>query len=133
MIDIESDVYSAVASVLREKYSGIFTSGEYTDSPAKFPAVTIIEADNAVFNSMRTTNIENAVTVMYEISVYTNSVGYKKSDAKDIMETADEVMLKLGFTRVSLSPVSNLQEATIYRLVARYSAIVDKDLWIYQS
>lgn len=133
MIDIESDVYSAVATVLRDKYSGIFTSGEYTDSPARFPAVTITESDNAVLTSMRTTNIENAVTVMYEISVYTNSVGYKKSDAKDIMETVDEVMLGLGFTRVSLFPVQNLQDATIYRLVARYNAVVDKDLWIYQS
>lgn len=133
MIDIESDVYSAVASVLREKFPGVFTSGEFIDTPARFPAVTIMESDNSVYQPMRTTRIENAASVMYEISVFTNSVGYKKSEARDIMEAADGEMERLGFTRISMNPVSNLQDATIYRLVARYQAVVDRDLWIYQN
>lgn len=133
MIDIESDVYSAVASTLREKFQGIFTSGEFTDAPARFPAVTIVESDNSIYQAMRTTKIENAATVMYEISVFTNSVGYKKLEARDIMVAADEEMERLGFTRISMNPVANLQDATIYRIVARYQAIVDRDLWIYQS
>lgn len=132
IIDVESIVFSTVASVLREKYD-IFVSGEFTDLPAKFPAVTIVESDNSIVQRMRTTNIENAVNVMYETNVYTNTVGYKKSEAKDIMETVDDEFTKLGFARTMCNPVANLQDATIYRIVARYEATVDKDLWVYRT
>lgn len=133
MIDIESDVYAAVSAALKAEFPGIWTSGEDADLPARFPAVTIVEQDNAVKQSMRTLTIENAVDVMYEVNVYSNMVGYRKSEAKEIMAVVDREMSQLGLTRTMKNPVSNLQDATIYRIVARYKAAVDKDLWIYQS
>lgn len=132
MIDPENIIFSTVATALRDKYD-VFVSGEYTDLPAKFPAVTIVQIDNAVVQRMRTTNIENAVNVAMEVNVYTNTVGYKKSEAKDIMETVDDEFTKLGFARMMCNPVANLQDATIYRMVARYEATVDKDLWVYRT
>lgn len=132
MIDPENIIFSTVATALRDKYD-VFVSGEYTDLPAKFPAVTIVQIDNAIVQRMRTTNIENAVSVSMEVNVYTNTVGYKKSEAKDIMETVDDEFTKLGFARTMCNPVANLQDATIYRIVARYEATVDKDLWVYRT
>lgn len=132
MIDPENIIFSTVATALRDKYD-VFVSGEYTDLPAKFPAVTIVQIDNAIVQRMRTTNIENAVSVAMEVNVYTNTVGYKKSEAKDIMETVDEEFTKLGFARTMCNPVSNLQDATIYRIVARYQASVDKNFYIYRA
>lgn len=133
MIDVENIVFSTIATALREKYEGIFVSGEFTDLPAKFPAVTIVESDNSIVQRMRTTNIENAIAVMYEVNIYTNTVGYKKSEAKDILQTIDTEFTEMGFARISCTPVSNLQDATIYRIVARYQATVDKDLWVYRA
>ena len=135
MIDIESFLFSRIAGVLRTSYEGIFVSGEYVDSPTKFPTVTIIESDNSVLQKMMTIapNLENAVSLMYEVNVYTNSVGYKKSEAKDIMETIDNEFSKMGFTRTMCNPVSNLQDATIYRIVARYEGVADKDFRIYTN
>lgn len=135
MIDIETAVFSKIASVLRETYEGIFVGGEYTDTPARFPAVTIVENDNSVLQSMTTyaPYIENAVNVAYEINVYTNTIGYKKSEAKDIMQTVDDEFAKLGFTRTMCNPISNLQDATIYRLVARYEGVVDTSYRIYTN
>ena len=75
MIDVESLIFSQVAEALRVAFPGIFVSGEYVDTPAKFPAVTIVESDNAIVQRMRTANIENAATLMYEVNVYTNTVG----------------------------------------------------------
>lgn len=132
MIDPENIIFSTVATALRDKYD-VFVSGEYTDLPAKFPAVTIVQIDNAIVQRMRTANIENAVSVAMEVNVYTNTVGYKKSEAKDIMETVDDEFTKLGFARTMCNPVANLQDATIYRMVARYEATVDKDLWVYRT
>ena len=133
MIDIESEVFNAVASELREQVDGIFVRSEYIDTPSRFPAVTIIETSNTVVERMRTTNIENAARVMYEVNIYTNLVGYKKSQAKTILNIVDHVFSELGFTRVLMNPIANLSDATIYRIVARYEAIVDNDLMIYQS
>ena len=108
-------------------------SGEYTDVPAKFPAVTIVEEDNSIVQRMRTTNIENAVNLMYSANVYTNTVGYKKSEAKEIMSVIDDEFSKMGFARTMCNPVANLQDATIYRMTARYEAAIDKDLWVYRT
>lgn len=133
MIDAENQIFSIVAGTLRSEFPGIFVSGEFTALPAKFPAVTIEESDNTVVQRMRTTNIENAVNVMYEVNIYTNTVGNKKSEAKRIFKTVDTEFDKLGFERILCNPISNLSDATIYRIVARYRAAIDKDYWVYRT
>lgn len=133
MIDIESTLFSDIADDLRLKYPGIFVAGEATTSPASFPAVTIVEADNSVYQRMRTDRIENAVRLMYEINIYSNKIGYKKSEAKDIQETIDGEFSRLGFTRTACGPVDNLQDAGIYRILVRYEAIADRNYMIYQN
>ena len=134
MIDVESFLFNQIAGILRFQYN-VYVSGEYVDSPAKFPAVTIVEINNGVYQKMRTAapNLENAVSLTYEVNVYTNSIGYKKSEAKKILETIDNEFSNMGFTRTMCNPVSNLQDATIYRIVARYEGIVDKNFRIYTN
>lgn len=129
MISPENFVFDSVADVLREQYGGIYVAGEYIDVPARFPAVTIQEASNIVLERMMTDNIENASTVMYEVNVYSNLVGYKKLEAKRIMDTIDQVFSSLGFVRTMCNPEPNLQDASIYRIFARYRGI-DKPEYI---
>lgn len=130
IIDIETMVFSKVAGALRARYTesdgspAIFVSGEYIDVPARFPAVTIVENSNAVLRRMSTTRIENAASVMYEVNVYSNAIGYKKSKAKEILSVIDAEFSAIGFTRTMAYPVANLQDATIYRITARYEGTV---------
>ena len=124
MIDIENDVFDTVATALRAAHNGIFVAGEYIDAPSSFPAVTIVESDNRVLERMRTINIENAVSVMYEANIYSNKVNGKKAEAKAIADTLDAAFEQSGFTRTMRSQVSNLNDATIYRIVCRYEAVV---------
>lgn len=109
--------------MLRGKYLDIWVSGENEAVPAQFPAVTIVEADNSVYAKMRTTKIENSVRLMYEVNVYTNTIGYKKSEAQGIMTDIDSEFELMGFTRTMMSPTPNLQDSTIYRLFARYEGV----------
>lgn len=134
MIDVESFLFNQIAGILRFQYN-VYVSGEYVDSPAKFPAVTIVEINNGLYQKMRTAapNLENAVSLTYEVNVYTNSIGYKKSEAKKILETIDNEFSNMGFTRTMCNPVSNLQDATIYRIVARYEGIADRNFRIYTN
>ena len=133
MIDLENDIFSAVAAVLRAAFPNIYVVGEYVPTPPRFPAVSIVEADNRVVTRMRTRDIENAVAVMYEVNIYSNKASGKKSEAQAIAATLDEKFAEIGFTRTMKEQVPNLNDATIYRIVCRYEAIVDKDLWIYHN
>lgn len=133
MIDIEFDIFDAVADRLREQYPGILVVGDVSFSPARFPAVSIVETGNSVVQNMRTSNIENAALLMYEVNIYSNKTGYNKIEAKEILSTVDSVFAGLGFTRTYSNPVQNLEDRSVFRIVTRYEAVVDKELWIYQS
>ena len=127
MVNIEEKVFSTVATALRDEYgtANIFVAGEYTETPSKFPAVTLTESSNTVITNRRTAqSIENGVAVLYEVNVYSNKTKGKKSEAKEIMALIDEQMSNMGFTRTFLNPIPNVVDATIYRIVARYTAAV---------
>lgn len=128
MIDIESQVFNKVAAKVRAVYPGIYMTGEYNRTPPKFPAVSIEEKDNQVWRKSRDTiEIENEAELMYEVNVYSNKVPGKKLEAKAIAQTVDEAMKSLGFTRRAMTPIPNLEDATVYRIVMRYRAIVGRD------
>ena len=133
MIDIESEIFDIISKKVRGMYKSIFMTGEYVKSPPSFPCVSIIEMDNQIYRNTRTSNyIENHSQVMYEVNVYSNKTSGKKSEAKKILSIIDTVFEKLGFTRIMVSPVPNEQDATIYRIVARYRAIISKEKVIYR-
>jgi len=125
MIDIENLVYDTLAKALRNAHSGIFVKGEYIAVPDKFPCVTIEMKENTVDKNFRSSSaVENIARTMFEINVYSNLEGKKKDEAKSIMATVDSNMTTYGFTRTMYSPIPNLNDATIYRLTARYEASI---------
>lgn len=125
MISYETFIYSRVVGALRETYPGITAySAAPENTPAAFPAVSIVETDNAVYRKTLARVIENASRVTYEVNVYSNTVGTKKSEAKDILEAVDAQFAALGFVRTMCNPVPNLQDPTIYRLIARYEGVI---------
>ena len=126
MIDIESKVYTPIAEQLREKYPGIDVAGEYINAPPKFPHASIVEQDNYTTQArLDSSQKERYATVMYEVNVYSDKAGKKKTVCREIMGVIDEMLYKLNFTRISMSPVPNMENGTIYRLVARYKAETD--------
>lgn len=126
MIDIERQIYTPIADALRKQFKGISVSGEYVNAPPKFPYVSIVEQDNYMSaNRLDSSEREKFSTLMYEVNVYSDKAGSKKSVCREIMGAVDEMLYKRNFTRISLSPVPNLENGTIYRLVARYRAETD--------
>ena len=133
MIDIENDIFNTVASVVRAKHPDVYMVGEYVKTPPRFPSVSLVEMDNQSYQSTEDSGgSENHVSVMYEINVYSNKTVGKKSECKTIAALIDEQMLALGFARTMLQPIPNLDDATIYRMVGRYSAIISKNKVIYR-
>lgn len=133
MIDIETDVFNTVSTNVREEYPDIFMSGEYVKAPPSFPAISLVEMDNTpVVSTQTSSDGENHVTVMYEVNVYSNKKTRKKSECKKILSLIDNQMQYLGFTRIMLQPIPNMDDATIYRMVARYKAVISKNKTIYR-
>lgn len=126
MIDIESQVFTPLAEDLRAAFPGITVSGEYVRAPSSFPFVSIVEEDNFMTAArMDTGDAERFSGLMYEVNVYSNKSVGKKSECKEIIALIDALLYKLNFTRISLAPVPNLENASIYRMTARYRAETD--------
>lgn len=133
MIDLESPLLTEIATVLRSTYKGITVYGEYVPAPAGFPSVSFVEMDNATYLPARTNRpVEQYAEVMYEVNVYSNLTRGKKNQAKAIMDTIDTLLQQYGFERITVKPIQNMNDATIYRMVGRYRAVVSDDLTIYR-
>lgn len=133
MINIENDIFNRVSKKVRAEFPDIYMTGEYVKSPPSFPATSLVEMDNTVYDITRTSSDnENHVTVMYEVNTYSNKTKGKKSECKAIAALIDTEMISLGFTRTMLQPIPNMDDATIYRMTARYTAIVSKNKTIYR-
>ena len=133
MINIENEIFNIVSTKVRDEFPNIYISGEYVKSPPSFPATSLVEMDNTAYTSTQTScENENHVSLMYEVNTYSNKVKGKKSECKEIMTLIDKEMAALGFTRTMLQPIPNMDDATIYRMTARYKAVVSKDKTIFR-
>lgn len=133
MIDVENKIYNAVRESVIDQYPDVFMVGEYVQAPSSFPCVSFVEVYNSV-NKDSSTNeeIENHAIITYEANVYSNKIRGKKAQCRDILRVIDDKMSKLGFTRNFSQSVPNIADATIYRMYARYQAIVDNNDTIYR-
>lgn len=133
MIDVESEIYDAIAIATKAQFPNVFISGVYDKTPPSFPYVSLIEADNASYrNTQSSSEMENHAELMYELNVFSNKTNGKKSECRKIAAYIDTLMLRFGFTRTMLNPIPNMEDATIYRIVGRYTAIISKDKKIYR-
>lgn len=126
MIDIENELYTRIAQRLRNEFDSIHISGEYVREPAKFPHVTIVQQDNSSYEPTMTYEEVHSL-LMFEVNVYSNKLSGKKTECKQIMKIINEEFMSMGFRRTVLRPIPNLYDATIYRMVARYTGVVSKD------
>lgn len=138
MIDIENDVINMVAVAVRNFNTTVLVTSEHEPAQLSMPAVTVMEIDNTIVQRMRTTKIENADRVVYQINVYSDKANGRKAEAKSLMALVDNAMLNAGFTRIMMNQIPNLVDSRVYRIVARYSAVVGPgsqrdSYWIYQS
>ena len=133
MIDCENEVFSKVAESVRKAYPSVFISGEYVRTPSKFPFVSLIEMSNTAYDRTQTSgSLENHASLMYEVNVYSNKTSGKKSECKAIASLIDDELATLGFSRTMLQPIPNMDDATIYRMTGRYTAVISKDKKLYR-
>lgn len=133
MIDMESEIFSDLADTVRAVYPNAFVTGEYVKSPTSFPCISIVEISNAVYRNSSTNCVEeNHAAVTYEVNVYSNKKSGKKAECRKIFNLIDQRLAQIGFTRRMLEPIPNVEDATIYRMLGRYRAVIGADHTIYR-
>ena len=133
MINIETEIFDIVAKAVRTAFPGAYVVGEYVKSPPRFPSVSIVEIDNTAYDRTQTSgSLENHADVTYEVNIYSNKISGKKSECKVIATLIDNELAALGLSRTMLQPIPNMDDATIYRMVGRYKAVVSKDKKVFR-
>ncbi|MBE6784139.1 MAG: hypothetical protein E7536_09040 [Ruminococcaceae bacterium] len=132
MIDIESEVFTNIETDVLTSFPKAEVRSEEILVPSSFPCATIVEADNHVFDSTQdSSGDENHAVLMYEVNVYSNKASGKKTECKAVFQIIDTRFSKMGFTRKSMVPQTT-NNGTVYRIIARYQAVVSKEKVIYR-
>jgi hypothetical protein len=121
VIDKEKEVFTAVATRLREKHPQIYVVGtELTSTPPRFPAVSIVQTNNAIKTEHSTfDSLENVVREDYKAEVFSNLEKGKETETKEITNDISDVFCELGYERTFCEPIAN-GDPTISRRISRY-------------
>ncbi len=131
MINNASEIFTRLTTALQNADSSVKTSSVYTNSPSSYPFVSIELIENSIYErGVDSGDMENFANISYEINVYARG-DTKMSDCYKLLGVADNFMKSIGFARIILTPMQD-QNETQYRLVARYEAVVGKDLKVYR-
>lgn len=126
MIDFNNEIFTTVATAVRDKHITTTVTGEYTRRPSKFPAVTLDETANIMVDRLEdSSNEERYAGVTYRLQVFSNKQNGKKAEARAIFATADAEMRRMGFRRVSYLTTPETYSSTIYEIRATYEGVID--------
>ena len=133
MINVENEIFNIIAKAVRTAYPGAYVVGEYVKSPSRFPCVSIVEMDNRAYDKTQSSSsLENHADITYEVNIYSNKTSGKKSECRAIASLIDDEFATLGFSRTMLQPITNVEDATIYRILGRYMGVVSKDKKVFR-
>ncbi len=132
MIDAEELIFTKVAATFSAAYPDGSVYGEAVEVPDGFPCLTLVEIDNVAYQPSQDLNsLEHHATITYEINVYSNKTEGEKQECKAVMALIDEQMQKMGFTRLLCNQIKTA-DPKIYRMTARYRAVISEDYRIYR-
>lgn len=125
MVDIENEVFNRVAQALRKEFTGIQVYSERIAAMSSFPAVILIEDENA--RPQGTLSLSNdpqlSADLMYTAEIYSNLTSGKKSEAKRIREVVAREMNAMGFNQTYSNPTDNV-DRTIFRYTLRFTKTI---------
>ena len=133
MLDYNNEIFTNVATAVRDNHAGATVTGEYTRMPSKFPAVTLDETQNVMVGWLEdSSNKEQFAGVTYRLQVFSNKQSGKKAEARAIFATADAEMRRMGFRRVTYTTTPEIYDSTVYEISATYEAVVSATGYVYK-
>lgn len=135
MIDVfafEQELQTIVFTAVLTEYSDCVITNATIAAPSKFPCLGVVLSDNGTTQSMRDSSGEDKFhDITLRVDVWSNKVNGKQGEAEGIMNEVRSVLLSHNFRQVNCRPTSDINNATVYRLTAEFTATVDSDNNIY--
>lgn len=132
MIDEQIELYDEIARSILAEFPNAYVSGEHVISPPMFPAVFVEQVSSVELDSGRDSSLEeNFNTITWTVNVYSNSESNAKQECEAILQLVDGRMRLRNMRRITARPVDNAADPSIYRLVGRYTGVIDKNGNLY--
>lgn len=131
MIDHSLEIFNMVSENLRFLYKGVQVVGEYVETPAKFPTVTIDEIQNVPVH-MDSAKEHKYASVTYRTQVFCNGEGKRKS-ARAIFDCLDQVLMDIGLVRKTYTTTPAIYNSEVYCITATFEGVIDADGMIYRN
>lgn len=132
VFEIEQEIQTLIFNAVLTDYKNCVITNATIAAPSNFPCLGVVLSDNGTTQSMRDSSGEdNYHDITIRVDVWSNKTNGKQAEAEGIMNTVRGVVLPLNFRQVSCRPTSDINNATVYRLTAEFTATVDADNNIY--
>lgn len=132
ILDYANEVFTTVATAVRNAHPGTTVIGEYARRPTSFPTVTVEEISNVMVDYLEdSSNEERYAGVTYRVQVFSNKQSGKRVEARTIFATADAELRRLGFRRVTYTTTPEIYESTIYCVTVTYESIISAEGRVY--
>ena len=132
MIDVESMVLTRIKKKVCSEFPGASFTSEEVRSSSEFPLVSVVETDNYTYeNTIDSSSNENHAVIVFEVDAYSNKTTKKKTECKEIFALVDNEMLAIGFVRTMKNVIRD-EDATVYRIKGRYTAVVSEEKIFYR-
>ena len=133
MFNIQREIFTTVANEVLASYPACRITNAFVYAPAEFPAVAIVLSDDDMTDNTRdSSKADNYRDVTVTVDVYSNKADGKKTEAESIAQIVIDTLTPLNFDMRSCRPLSNLNNATNYRITATFTATVDSNGIIYK-
>ena len=130
MIDVSNEIFTALATAIRNSHSPIQVIGESISVPAVFPCVAIDEIYN-VPSHLDTSNRETYNAVTYRVQVFASGDN-KRAAAREIFKTVAETCWGLNLMRKTYTTTPDVYNSSIYQISATFEADVRHDGMIFR-
>lgn len=126
MNDNEQQIYNLISNKIKEKYSGVIVNDQkLSNNLLKYPAVSIVQTNNAVLSQYSTFDqLENVCNEIFEFEV-ADSFESGMIDIKAILSIINSEMKRFGYLRTQLGLIEN-QETQDIRRLAKYEKQIIK-------
>jgi len=131
VIEVSNEIFNTVAKNLRSLHSGVQVIGEYVETPAQFPTVTIDETQN-VPTHLDSAKINKYAKVVYRTQVFCNGDG-KRKKAREIFNSLDQILMSLGLVMKTYTTTQTIYNSEIYCITATHEGVVGADGTIYRN
>lgn len=125
MTDVGTDIFNIVYDALVTDFPDIDVADHYVREPSSFPHVQEWEeSDTTSRKHMDLSGNECFSNLVQHIEYFDNMLNGKgKDNVNKMVMLVDNAMRLQGYVRTYCAPVPNYQDASIYRVVARYSRV----------